>query len=205
MDLGATSPLLLEMPRSVPAKLALALGKDGFAYLLDAQGLGGVASGGGDTAAAAAAAEGVPKVQVATRNIGGAAASYAVGPRTFVVLDAQTTGQGQSCPAGQSGDLVALEIKDGAPPTIETRWCASNQGHGVPAVTTIDGANESIVWVTSDGSARLYAYDGETGALLWGGGDDTQAVAGTNRFNTVIAVHDRVLVAGDDGLFAFTP
>lgn len=71
-------------------------------------------------------------------------------------------------------------------------------------VTTTDGTSESIVWVTADTTARLHGYNGETGELLFNGGGASQQIAGLKRFNTVIAVHNRIIVAADDGLYAFT-
>jgi hypothetical protein len=42
LDLGGSGPLLVDVPGATPAALAVALGKDGNAYLLDRTNLGGV-------------------------------------------------------------------------------------------------------------------------------------------------------------------
>jgi PQQ enzyme-like repeat protein len=196
VDLGVTGVILLDMPASDPPALALALGKDGNAYLLDQHNLGGLGDGG---------PEGVVKMQVSTLNIGGAAASYRVASGMVVVFDTQDTGVGLQCPTGEAGDLVALLISDGSPPSVGTLWCASNRGHGVPIVTTTDGTSNPIVWVTADSSSQLHGFDGATGAVLFDGGGPGDIVAGMNRFNTVIAVGDRIFVGADNGLHAFSP
>jgi outer membrane protein assembly factor BamB len=147
--------------------------------------------------------EGVAKVRVATRDIVTAPASFVTKQGTFVALDAQGNAVGTSCPEGQAGNLIVLHVVDGSPPTLETAWCAENQGHGSPIVTTTDGTSEPIVWVTSDNSQRLHAFDGETGAPLFDGGDDSQQIVGTARFNTLIAVHNRLVVAADNHLYSF--
>ena len=195
VDLGVTGVTLIDMPASNPSALALALGKDGNAYLLDQNHLGGLGDGG---------PEGVAKVQVATINIGGAAAWFTSARGTVVVFDTQDTGVGLNCPPAGAGDLVALLLANGTPPTITTLWCAQNSGHGVPIVTTTDGTSDPVVWVTADTSSQLHAFDGETGATLFSGGDATDLVSGTNRFNTVIAVDNRILIGATNGLYAFT-
>ncbi len=194
VDLGASGVILLEMPKSTPPHVALALGKDGFAYLLDQDHLGGIGDGG---------VEGLAKVQVATRNFATAPAAFVTSKGTFVVVDAQTSGVGINCPDGQSGDLIVLQIVDGAPPTIKTAWCAQNSGHGSPIVTTTDGLSNPIVWLTSDKAERIHAFDAETGDLLFDGGEDDQKITTPGRFNTVVAVHDRIFVAATDRLYAF--
>ncbi len=194
IDLGGSGVLLLDMPNSTPSELALALGKDGFAYLLDQHALGG---GGQGTE--------VAKVQVMTHNIVTAPATFTVNGRTFVATDGQVDGVGVGCPPGQEGDLVVFEIIDGAPPTIQVAWCADNDGHGSPMATSSDGVSDAILWTTGDSSGRLRAYDGVTGTVLFDGGDTTGTMSGLHRFNTVIAVEDRIIVAGNDGLYAFTP
>ena len=70
-------------------------------------------------------------------------------------------------------------------------------------VTTTDGSSDPIVWVTADTSSRLHGYDGATGATLFDGAGQT--ITGLNRFNTVIAVKNRIFVGATNGLYAFSP
>ena len=42
LDLGASGPLLVDVPGATPSHLVVALGKDGNAYLLNRSNLGGV-------------------------------------------------------------------------------------------------------------------------------------------------------------------
>ena len=194
LDLGGSGVLLLDMPNATPSALAIAMGKDGNVYLLDQHHLGGLGSGI------------VAKEHVAAGELVSAPASYVAKSGRYVVADIQNGGTGIGCPPGQQGDLIGLLISDGSPPTIKTAWCAQNSGHGSPIVTTVDGVAEPIVWITADDSQRLHGFDGETGQLLfYGGVDDFQKITGAHRFNTVIAVHGRIVVAGDNRLYSFKP
>ena len=44
LDLGASGPLLVDVPGATPSSLVVALGKDGKAYLLNRGNLGGIAA-----------------------------------------------------------------------------------------------------------------------------------------------------------------
>jgi outer membrane protein assembly factor BamB len=193
VDLGGSGVTLIDMPGSTPTEVALALGKDGIAYLLDQHDMGGV----GGVALAT--------LSIMTHDIVTAPAAFTTAKGTFVAVDGQSGGVGVGCPAGQAGDLVVMQIVDGSPPALKVAWCASNGGHGSPMVTTTDGISDPIVWISGDSSGALHGYDADTGNLLFDGGDETQRVSGLRRFNTVIAVNDRIVVAGDNGLHAFTP
>src|SRR6266566_1196697 len=69
-DLGGTGPLLIEVTGATPSQLVVALGKNGVAYLLDRNYLGGIGTGDGLTG------EGVQSRLVASGGIINAAASY---------------------------------------------------------------------------------------------------------------------------------
>ena len=61
------------------------------------------------------------------------------------------------------------------------------------------GTQESIVWwVASEGDNQLHAFDGESGTELFAG--DTGMV---RRYVTPIAAAGRIIVAGDDAVYAF--
>ena len=135
-----------------------------------------------------------------------AAAAYTTPAGVHLVFHGYGGAFGSHCPAGQSGDLVSLLITATSPPTALTQWCADMHGQGSPIVTTTDGVSESLVWASSaQGSNRLHAWDGETGALVFAGGGASDVMNGLRRFGTPIAVHGRVFVAADDRLYAFRP
>jgi hypothetical protein len=194
LDLGGSGALLVDVPGGEPEHLVVALGKDGFAYLLDAAHLGGMTED--DTQI-------VAKAQIMTHNIVTSAATFATSQGAVVVMDGQTDGVGVSCPYGQSGDLVAMLITPGTPPTVSTLWCANNEGHGSPAVSTTDGSADPIVWITSDAAGALHGYNALTGDQVFS--NDGDAIPKLHRFSTVLIAAGRIYAAGDDRLYAFVP
>jgi outer membrane protein assembly factor BamB len=187
LDLGATNPALLDVVGATPARLALALGKDGKAYLLDRQKLGGIGG--------ALAVKRVSDEQIRTLP-----AVYPGRDGTFVVF----RGSGVGCPRGQTGELTALAVKAGAPPRLEVAWCAGLRGRGAPIVTTTDGRFDPIVWVVdAERGNRLYGYRGDTGEILFDGGGEAEHMGLVRRFSTPIAAGERLYVAGDGRVYAF--
>jgi hypothetical protein len=196
LDVGGSGPVVLDVPGATPSQLVVALGKNGVVYVLDRQDLGGLGTGDGTTG------EGVQSRQVANGPIITAAAAYTAASGTYVVFT--TMGTGIGCP-GTPGNLVALRLGAAAPPTITVAWCANTHGSGAPIVTTTDGTSEPIVWsVGAESSNRLYAFNGETGAVLFAGGGPEEQMSVVRRFQTPIAVDGRLVVAADQELYAFT-
>ncbi len=194
-DIGGSGPILINVPGARPAHLVVALGKNGVAYLLDRNNLGGIGTGDGFSG------EGVQSKAVSTGAIINAAAAYRAPSGSYVVF--HTNGTGIGCPS-TPGDLVALRIGAAAPPTISVAWCADNQGDGSPMVTTVDGISQPVVWTAgSETTNRLHAFDGETGRVLFAGGGPREQMSLVRRFQTPIAVNGRILVAADTELFAF--
>lgn len=193
-DLGGSNALLLDVPAQDGTQaLVLALGKDGRAYLLDRNNLGGI---GGAL---------VVKI-VSYRAIRTAPAAYPAEDGTFVAFQ----GQGANCPGRrwygwkQAGDLTVLKIRAGSP-SIETAWCGDLRGGGSPIVTTTDGRSNPIVWIVgAEGDNRLHGYRGDTGEPLFTGGGDAELMTGLHRFQTLIAAEDRLYVAADGRVYAFT-
>ncbi|HMF13055.1 MAG TPA: hypothetical protein VKE94_12145, partial [Gemmataceae bacterium] len=214
LDLGGEAPLIVDVPGATPSQLVVALGKSGVAHLLDRNNLGGIGTGDGDSG------EGLFSVRVATEpsappprgRIRTAGAAYTTASGTYVVFSVSTPGAtGFGCPAGTSGDLVALLISASSPPTISVAWCADNHGRGAPIVTATDGlGSEPVVWtIGAEGTDpltanRLFAYNGETGEPLFSGGGPNEDMVFVRRFQTPIAVNGRLIVAADNGLFVFT-
>jgi hypothetical protein len=193
-DLGGSGPLLIDVPGATPSQLVVALGKNGVAYLLDRNYLGGVGMGDG------VVGEGLRSMRVATGTIINAAASFTTDSGTYVVFN--TAGTVVGFPGATLG---ALRIGASDPPTIEIVWGVNNQGRGSPIVTTTDGSSEPIVWTAgSESSNRLHAFNGETGELIFAGGGPDEQMSLVRRFVTPIAVNGRILVAADNELFAFT-
>ncbi|HEX8012276.1 MAG TPA: hypothetical protein VF814_15280, partial [Casimicrobiaceae bacterium] len=186
-DLGGSNALLLSLTGAKPSELVLALGKDGKAYLLDRQNLGGI---GGSIAAR----------KVSSGPIRTAPAAFPLGDEMRVAFQ----GRGVGCPGGTSGDLTVIAIAPGAPPTLRVAWCATENGRGSPIVTTTDGKANPIVWaVGAEGDNRLHGFRGDTGAVVFSGGDPDDAMGEVRRFQTLIAAGERLYVAGDGHIYAF--
>jgi hypothetical protein len=186
-DLGGSNALLLNLPGATPSELVLALGKDGNAYLLNRRNLGGISSS-------------VAPKTVSSDAIRTAAASFSAGNDVYVAFQ----GRGVGCPAGTRGDLTALRITAGSPPALSVAWCATEGGRGSPIVTTPDGKANPIVWaVGAEGDNRLHGFRGDTGAVLFSGGGAAESMNTVRRFQTLIAVGDRLYVAADQHIYAF--
>jgi hypothetical protein len=196
LDLGGSAPVLFNLPGAVPPHLALALGKNGVAYLLDRDHLGGLGTGDGVNG------EGLESVQVSVGSIINAAAVYTAPSGTYAVFHSTDVGVG--CP-GTPGDLIALRIASGSPPSLSVAWCANDLGGGLPIVTTTDGTSQPIVWtIGAEYTNQLHAFDGETGAVLFTGGGAADQMSNVQHFQTAIAVNGRIFVAADYELYAFT-
>lgn len=188
-DLGGTNPVLVDIPGNTARRaFVVALGKDGHAYLLDRDDLGGIGGSLADEV-------------VSQRSIRTAPASFPVGASVFVAFQ----GAGSRCPAGQpAGDLTMLKVTGGDRPTLSTAWCGAVRGAGSPIVTTTDGHSEPIVWmVGAEGDNRLHAFKGDTGEPLFAVGGPNEAIAGLHHFQSLIATEERLYVGADDRIYAF--
>jgi outer membrane protein assembly factor BamB len=180
LDIGGSGPLLVNVPGATPSNLVVALGKDGNAYLLTRTNLGGVSA----PVAQLAVGSGKPIVQ--------AAATYQTTNGTYVVF-------------ANSNNLYALLISASSPPTITSEWTAVENGKGSPFVTTTDGTNNVVVWgIGTQGSQRLYGFDGDTGATVFAGGGTNELMANTRNYNTGLVARGRIYVAGDNQVYAFS-
>jgi len=198
LDLGGTGPVLVDVPGASPSALVVALGKNGVAYLLDRDNLGGIGTGDGIHG------EGMTSELVSDGEIKGAAAAYTTSSGTYVVFNT-VDGGGVGCPAEQTGDLIAFRIGSSSPPTITVAWCADNGGRGSPIVTTTDGSSEPVIWTTGAYyTNRLHGYDGETGELLFDGGGEAEQMTDVGHLQTPIVVDGRIFVAAFDEIYAFT-
>jgi hypothetical protein len=185
LDLGGTAPLPLDVPVTGGTRaLILAIGKDGYGYLLDRTSLGGI---GGQ----------LVKTQVTTNIAVAGPAKWRGAGAEFVALQ----GNGAACPTSGAQGLIGLEIVGAPAPAIHFAWCASVSGNGSPIVTTTDGASNPIVWALgAGGDNELHAFDGLTGAPIV-----TSAVlSGLHRFQTLIATENHLYVAADGMVYAFS-
>ena len=176
-DLGGCSAILIDVPGATPSQLVLALGKDGNAYLVDRNNLGGVA---------APVAE-LDNVDGVIR--GQSSATYTTAQGTYFVFRA-------------SGEIRAYKITATNPPTITFAWNANQSGQGSPWVTTTDGTNNAIVWVVgAEGDNKLHGYNGDTGAVIYNG---TDQMTGTRKWNSGMVARGSIYVANDNKVYKFS-
>jgi PQQ enzyme repeat len=188
LDLGGSGPLLVDVPGATPSHLVVALGKDGNAYLLNRDNLGGITS------------------PIATRHITNqaiiqAAATYRTNQVTYV-----------ACRASQY-ELSAFRITVSNPPTLVPGWSVDRSGGlgcSSPFVTSTDGTNNMIVWMVGSedqgtpGDQRLHGYNGDTSDVVYAGGGADELMAGTHSYSTTgIVARGRIYVATDNKVYAF--
>src|SRR5437763_1882121 len=178
-DLGGVSATVVDVPGANPSQLVLALGKDGNAYLINRNNLGGIAS------------------PVAPANVGGinrgiSAVTYHTAQGTYIAFH------------NDLGQIRAYKITATSPPTITFAWSQNQTGRGSPCVTTTDGTNNTIVWVAGvAGDQRLHGYDGDTGAVIYAGGGSNELMTGTRQWNTGIAARGHIYFGADNKVYAF--
>jgi hypothetical protein len=183
IDLGTCGAVLIDVPGATPSQLVLALGKDGHAYLLNRNNLGGISAP-------------VASANVAFAVRGQSAATYRTAQATYFVFRA----------ADPPNTVLAYKITATNPPTIVPAWSVSQTGQGSPWVTTTDGTNNAIVWVVgsdSPGDQRLHGYNGDTGAVVYAGGGPNELMANTRRWIPGIVARGRIYFAADDKVYAF--
>ena len=182
-DLGGVSATVIDVPGASPSELVLALGKDSNAYLLDRNNLGGISSA-------------VAQANVSGINRGTSAVTYHTRLGTYIAFHNDT------------GVVKAYKVTATSPPAIIFAWSQTQNGRGSPWVTTIDGTNNTIVWVAGTGNGgdqRLHAYDGDTGEVIYAGGGVNELMTGTQQWNTGIAARGRIYFAADNKIYAFVP
>jgi hypothetical protein len=180
IDLGGCGAVLIDVPGATPSQLVLALGKNGNAYLLRRNNLGGI------TAPVASA-------NVANFVAGQAAAAYRTSEGTYFVF------------RNASSSVTAYKITATNPPAILPAWSISQTGKGSPWVTTTNGINNAIVWVVgAEGDQRLHGYNGDTGAVVYAGGGLNELMANTRKWNTGIVARGRIYFAASNKVYAFT-
>ena len=183
-DLGSSGPLLVDVPGATPSSLVVAMGKDDTAYLLNRSNLGGIA-------------DPVASLQITDccNLLHQAAATYRTNHGTYVAFR----------PHGAR--LSTFRITATSPPAILLDWSVvrGNGGCGSPFVSSTDGIHNMIVWVVgTEGDQRLHGYDGDTGNVVYAGGDANETMAGTHSYSTIgIVARERIYVATDNKVYAF--
>jgi len=185
LDLGGVSPTLIDLPGATPSALMLAIGKDGDAYLLNRNQLGGIGTA-------------LQTVTVATNYVHSATARYTVGSAVYVAVNAHSP----SCSGGNSqAGLLVLKVA-GTTPAVNQAWCAALNGRGDPIVTTSDGTDNPIVWITgAEGDEELHAYDGVTGAALYTSPALPSTIA---HFSTLLVANGKLFVTSQNRVVAYT-
>jgi hypothetical protein len=185
LDLGGANPMPVDLQGR---RLIVALGKDGKAYLLDRDNLGGIGGA-------------LDVQQVSQGPIRTGPASYPGPGGVFVAFQ----GDGSACPDGRGGDgLTVLRIDAASRGGVSTAWCAPLHGAGSPITTTSDGSADRIVWITAQGDNRLHGFRGDNGQSVFPGGGPADRIPGQWRFATILAAERRLYVAGDGGIYAFS-
>ncbi len=178
-DLGGCSAILVDVPGAAPSQLVLALGKDGNAYLVNRNNLGGIIA-----PVAQQSVDGVTRGQ--------SSATYHTKQGTYFVFRAG------------SGGISAYRVTAANPPAIVPAWNVTQNGQGSPWVTTTDGTNYAIVWVVgAQGDHRLHGYNGDTGAVIYAGGGANELMSGDRKWNSGIAARGSIYVANDNKVYAF--
>ena len=180
LDLGGTGPVPIDLPTGQNTQpVLLALGKDGNAYLLNRDNLGGVSKAPVTSAVSSAA-------------IISAAAVYTTGKTVHVAFHG-------TCSSGSSG-LEVLGMSAGNPPQIRKPWCGGYSGKGAPIVTTTDGETDPVVWVLgAGGDNELHAFNGISGKPLVAIG----GLTGMQSYQTPLALDGRLYATANGKLYAF--
>jgi hypothetical protein len=217
-DMSSSSVMLLDVPGATPSKYAVTESKDAHLYFLDATKLGTPGAAGGQIIDQALTG---PTINHSART---SPVTYttASGIHLAITVD---RGPYVGCPASSTADgslaiLMGLTVTPGSPAKIAINWCtpvggpSSADGGTIrnrsasPLVTTTDGHSNPILWVagstsqmaTNTPATMLYAVDGETGNVLYKGGN----CAGIRQWTTPIAVKGHIVIGGDAKLCSWS-
>lgn len=182
-DLGGCGPVLIDVPGATPSQMVLALGKDRNAYLVNRTNLGGIA----------APVASISVSGTSNNPRGQAGVTYRTSLGTYFALRASST------------TLSAFKVSAANPPVISSAWPVSQNGLGTPFVTSSDGTSNVIVWTvgTGSGDQRLHGYNGDTGAVVYGGGGANELMTGARNWNTGIVARGSIYLANDNKVYAF--
>ena len=184
LDLGGTEALPLRVPTANGAPRVIAFGKDGNAYLVNRNNLGGI---GGQLAV----------TKVSNSEIITAPAIYNTASDAMVAF---RNGSDLQC---SGAALTMLRVSAAATNPISEAWCQPLNGAGAPIVTTTDGSSNPIVWIIgAEGDNLLHGFNAMNGTVVFAG--NGQAMQGLKHFETVLAANNHIYVAGNGQLYGFT-
>jgi hypothetical protein len=204
-DLGSFTPMVLpDQPGTSTPHLVFTAGKQGVAYLINRDDMGGVAKGDGRNG------EGVySRCVFGSCGRGGfsvfsAGAYWDGGPAGRFIYLPGTGRSSQPSPCRGTGGIAALRLGAAAQSrasTLDVAWCSpSMRDAGAPAAT--GSASNGIVWVIDTAAGALHAFDARTGASLLGG-ESGETVGATHRFVTPAVFDGRVYIGTATGLAAY--
>jgi hypothetical protein len=182
--LGGANPLPIDLPDAGPLLLAL---KNGDAYLLDRNNLGGI-----DHPLSELKLKGTYVYSPA---------AYRSGRDMLVALRID----GAICPGEPKDDgLMALRISAGPPAGMSVEWCTGVNARAAPIVTTSDEGSDPIVWVIgAEGDGRLHGFRGDNGQEIFT--SDPLDIRPTHlpHFMTILVADGRFYMAGNGRVLAF--
>jgi hypothetical protein len=218
-DMSSSSVLLLDVPGATPSKYAITESKDAHVYFLDATKLGTPGAAGGEIIDQAVTG---PTINHSART---SPVSYTTASGIHIAITVDR-GPYVGCPASSTADgslaiLMGMTVTPGSPAKLAINWCTAVGGpssadggtvrnrSASPLVTTTDGHSNPILWVagstsqtaTNTPATMLYGVDGETGAILYKGGN----CAGIRQWTTPIAVKGHIVLGGDAKLCSWSP
>jgi hypothetical protein len=204
-DLGSFTPMVLpDQPGTSTPHLLFTAGKQGVAYLINRDDMGGVAKGDGKNG------EGVfSRCVFGPCGRGGfsvfSAGAYWDGGAAGRFVYVPGTGRSaQPAPCRNSGGIVALRLGVGAQShasTVDVAWCSpARRDAGAPAVT--GSASTGVVWVIDTAEGTLHAIDARTGASVLGG-ESGEAIGATHRFITPAVFGGRVYIGAARDVTAY--
>ena len=177
-DLGGSGAVLIHVPGATPSNVVAALGKEGYVYLVNQTNLGGITT---------------PLAKLSPQE-----GHIITGPATY------RTSVGTYLAFSIGSDLITFLIQPSSPPTLTNAWLRYYGGPGSPFITSTDGTNNMIVWgIGAENTQQLYAYDGDSGAVIFDGGGSNDTLANTHRFSTAIVARGRIYVGTDNLIYAF--
>jgi hypothetical protein len=215
-DLGSSSVMLLNVPGATPANYAVTVSKDSHLYFLNSATLG-MTGGGGEiidmTLSPSNHSARTSPVAYTTASGIHLAITVDRGPYTGCPVTTPAVAPGLSI-------VMGLTVTPGSPIKVTQNWCTNVGGpaqgdtgtvrnrSASPLVTTIDGSTQPIIWVGGSTSQAgpgtsanlLYGLDGETGAVLYSGGN----CQGIRQWTTPIAVKGHIVVGGDGHLCSWS-
>ena len=206
LDLGSTAPIRFDFDDPLTGRYSLlfTIGKTHDAILIDQSHPGGI---GGQ----------ISEPRVASGEVHGSLAAYHTAAGTYLAFN----GPPAACPndaaaAGDPTQIVALRVNPSTATTpIEAgvAWCGSQGGFGAPIVTTTDGTRDALVWglggssntpPRAAGTGALTAFDGDTGAIVFGDRGANLGGASIQQWVPPIVAKGRLFVATDTRAYAFT-